>query len=769
MKQIKRVQVDQIRHGGIFVHLEDGRNGYIRRREISWDRRIGYQPKMPSLGEWVDAVVLEEDTEQGVVFLSLRELDDPWEVFKDNPIYHPGQIVIGEVVNIRSFAAYLQLSPGIEAVLFPEDALLAPRKTLADELVVGDQIAGWIKTVDLDKRLIRISLVEAQKQIRATSDNWQLLDRLLNSTNYLSFVQDSESKDANNKTGRNIQFYHSPIPVPDCFLIIDDDPIFLAKVCTHLESEFKIPAHRFLSSSKMEEYIRAQPGLHSLALIDYYLQDENGIDVANRILALTTSVQFAFMSRAPNLPVDQLKEHGFDSALFIDKQVDNVVEWVDRLFNGYVEVKYIASVEDEEDRFVRELEQAAFSNLSLTEKLNLTLKTIRGEIDANYLILIELEPIHHHIRVVATEPLLTKKFVESTGGLDYSQARNVIEDEYEFHSNVISNTEKQSRYKNLFPLIRFQSCLGIPVTIPDRTTQYALFLLDRRAFYFGLKRSRSSLRVRQARLSARYLGLAIEREGFLEQLRTADEKANLGELMADMFHELWGKQGSLALELGTLDKLLNTPDASVNLAGREEERHLVKHIIDIDQSLKILLEAYQHLLNQDFKPIDIPSILDKVFVQLRHRAKEQNIELRIESNNELPQVWGVKTHLEQVILNITLNGIQQIERFQDLLQRYVRIDDARSSKQANHLIRLKAAYEQPTDRIKIIISDTGPGIHRMEQDHIFKRGVSNRNGLGLGLTISRNLIERMHGHLHVQASILYVGCSFLVDLPAYHS
>ena len=67
--------------------------------------------------------------------------------------------------------------------------------------------------------------------------------------------------------------------------------------------------------------------------------------------------------------------------------------------------------------------------------------------------------------------------------------------------------------------------------------------------------------------------------------------------------------------------------------------------------------------------------------------------------------------------------------------------------------------------IEIRIMDSGPGIHWRNWERNFAQGYSGRGGAGLGLHISRGLIERMGGQLFLLDSILFVGSAFVVQLP----
>jgi len=68
--------------------------------------------------------------------------------------------------------------------------------------------------------------------------------------------------------------------------------------------------------------------------------------------------------------------------------------------------------------------------------------------------------------------------------------------------------------------------------------------------------------------------------------------------------------------------------------------------------------------------------------------------------------------------------------------------------------------------IQILVSDTGPGIHKCDWERIFEPGVSSKpEGTGMGLYICKDTVENLGGTIRVAQSILFVGTTFEVLLP----
>jgi two-component system NtrC family sensor kinase len=75
--------------------------------------------------------------------------------------------------------------------------------------------------------------------------------------------------------------------------------------------------------------------------------------------------------------------------------------------------------------------------------------------------------------------------------------------------------------------------------------------------------------------------------------------------------------------------------------------------------------------------------------------------------------------------------------------------------------------DDPSYPIQIRIADDGPGIHRQHFDQVFSLGFTTRRqeGTGLGLYITRGLIESMGGRVCIAESAILVGTSFTIELP----
>jgi two-component system sensor kinase FixL len=130
--------------------------------------------------------------------------------------------------------------------------------------------------------------------------------------------------------------------------------------------------------------------------------------------------------------------------------------------------------------------------------------------------------------------------------------------------------------------------------------------------------------------------------------------------------------------------------------------------------------------------------------------KLQNIKLGLELTNDLPLVYVNEVQIEQVVLNLLRNAI---EAMKDLAH--------------DHPRRLAIHTRLDGRRfIEIRVEDNGPGIAAAELAKIMTPFyTTKKNGMGMGLSISRSLIEAHHGALRFN-SLPGNGCTFYVTLPS---
>jgi signal transduction histidine kinase len=159
---------------------------------------------------------------------------------------------------------------------------------------------------------------------------------------------------------------------------------------------------------------------------------------------------------------------------------------------------------------------------------------------------------------------------------------------------------------------------------------------------------------------------------------------------------------------------------------------------------QVLLIGRKDKTYESYKDIDIIKVLEKTLKVVKASAKDKII---IESNfEEVPTyVYGNKSQLVQVFVNIAVNGIQALDKEGKLTVKLSKI-----KKVARPESRMK------NDCIEIKVSDNGPGIDKNDLDSVFLPFYTTKNegeGTGLGLSVAKDIIEKHNGEIYIESEI----------------
>jgi small subunit ribosomal protein S1 len=151
---------------GAFVELEEGIEGLIHVSEMSWTRKVRHPSKVVSVGEIVDALVLDIKPENRRISLGMKQAaPNPWDVISDK--YPVGTTIEGKIKNITDFGLFIGIDEGIDGLVHISDISWTKRIKHPSEIYKkGDVIQAIV--LEIDKAQERFSL--GVKQLQA--DPW---------------------------------------------------------------------------------------------------------------------------------------------------------------------------------------------------------------------------------------------------------------------------------------------------------------------------------------------------------------------------------------------------------------------------------------------------------------------------------------------------------------------------------------------------------------------------------------------------------------------
>jgi signal transduction histidine kinase len=221
--------------------------------------------------------------------------------------------------------------------------------------------------------------------------------------------------------------------------------------------------------------------------------------------------------------------------------------------------------------------------------------------------------------------------------------------------------------------------------------------------------------------------------------------ATMGELTASLAHEIRQPIAAAMTNAKTCLRWLGRDYPNVEEACEAAARMVkdVTRAADIISSISMLFKkgALQR------ERVDVNELIREMIVLMRSEANRYSVSIRTELAPDLPKVMADRIQLQQVFMNLMLNGVDAM-------------------KETTGGGELTIMSEADGGQLLISVSDTGVGLPAEQADQIFRAFFTTKdNGTGMGLPISRSIIESHGGRLWA-AGASGRGATFQFTLPA---
>ncbi len=228
-----------------------------------------------------------------------------------------------------------------------------------------------------------------------------------------------------------------------------------------------------------------------------------------------------------------------------------------------------------------------------------------------------------------------------------------------------------------------------------------------------------------------------------------EKMASMGKMAAVVAHEVNNPLSGILTYAKLLRKWVGSGQAEhekreeamqcLDLIAAESRRcgDLIKNLLSLSRSAPMNVQA-----------ANLHAVIDRCLLLVRHQLELVGIELQLELAEDLPRVFCDPAQIEQVLLALIMNAIDAMPRGGNLW--------------------LRTRLNGDKNEIKIEVRDDGAGISADVLPQIFEPFMTTKEsgrGVGLGLAISRGIVESHNGRIEVESELGH-GTTFTVVLPA---
>jgi PAS domain S-box-containing protein len=221
---------------------------------------------------------------------------------------------------------------------------------------------------------------------------------------------------------------------------------------------------------------------------------------------------------------------------------------------------------------------------------------------------------------------------------------------------------------------------------------------------------------------------------------------SLGALTASIAHEVNQPLSGIITNASTCLRMLAADPPNFD-GARETARRTIR---DGNRASEIITRLRALFVKKDTatETVDLNEATREVIALLRSELQRSQVILRAELRDDLPHITGDRVQLQQVILNLLRNASDAMGAIDDRPRRLV----------------IRTALDED-DRVRLTVQDAGVGFDAQAVDRIFEAFYTTKNdGMGIGLSVSRSIIESHHGRLWAEPND-GPGATFSFSIP----
>jgi len=231
----------------------------------------------------------------------------------------------------------------------------------------------------------------------------------------------------------------------------------------------------------------------------------------------------------------------------------------------------------------------------------------------------------------------------------------------------------------------------------------------------------------------------------MAELSHMNRIATAGELSASIAHEVNQPLTGIVLRAETALRWL-----SADVPNLQKVRELLKDITRAGHHTSEVVAGVRAMFKKDSDdrlPVNINKTIRRVLEIARLESARNEVEVQTDLSDDLPDVLADDVQLQQVVLNLVMNAIEAMHSVQ------------------SRILRIQSRNSGP-GTVRVSIEDTGVGIDPSHAARVFDRLFTTKaQGMGMGLSICRSIIEHHDGRIWVTPGTANAGSSFHFELP----
>lgn len=238
------------------------------------------------------------------------------------------------------------------------------------------------------------------------------------------------------------------------------------------------------------------------------------------------------------------------------------------------------------------------------------------------------------------------------------------------------------------------------------------------------------------------------RQDLQNKLAHASRVTTMGQLTASIAHEVNQPLAAIVTNAEVCARWLNRPSPNIG-----EVIDTVGHILkDAHRASEVIRtnRNFSKKADPEMVQLDINEVVEEAITLVRHEANRYRVAIRLDLASGLMPVRGDRIQLQQVTINLVINGLQATTSVND--------------RERVLVVRTK---QELSDRVVVAVEDVGIGIEPVNADQIFGAFfTTKRDGLGIGLSVCRSIIETHGGQIWASPNV-GPGVTFNFTIPIF--